>query len=287
MTDITRGIDSMTPEELDKEIVKLLEEQPTQEKRYRRRRDKFKDMAKKARSGEYNIPDKVIDELLGDDGYRVIKYVQIDTTQKEYYVARIQGWYDDINLISEEFGLPKSLIRLYKVVTYDYEENKTYWDGLADVYTLDSRVQARYYDKDLRMITSRGVYTDIRVRNEDILKQGLYEYDDDMMKKIETVFGDAPSKQQTVRWVSEEELLRRDTEGKYNKYKQAIRLRDTSNYMGKTIPYEKGNVKGKKNELLSTVNALGKIDKEALATIEDVAVEYEQEHYNVVKEYIW
>lgn len=281
----------MAPEELEKAIALMLEERPNEEKKGRRRRDKFKDLAKKARSGVFNLPDRVVEDLLGDDIFSEIKYVQLTYHDVESYIAKAYGWYDDMNAIAKELNVPKDKIRLRKITRYNAELDRVFWDGESHVYLKKVQVKARFLDKNHYTVTTRGIYGSGYYVDSVPIKSGVHEYNDEIISVIKDVFGKAPDKVQEKtrrrRWISEDVLIRRDTEGKYEHYRQALNLRNTSNLYGKTIPYEKGNIKGTKNVLISTVNAYGKIDEDTLNEIDDLAVNYEFASSNVVYDYIW
>src|SRR5699024_1187404 len=135
----------MTPEELDVEIARLLEEQPNQEKPERRRRNKIKDLEKEARRGTYTIPKKVIREMIGDDAYHRIDNFSYIIAETEQYRGVVNGWYDDIKEIARSCEVPTDWVRLEKIADYDWESGSLYWDGDSRVYTKVVNYETRFY----------------------------------------------------------------------------------------------------------------------------------------------
>lgn len=283
----------MTPEELDIAIEALLEERPNEEKPYRRRRNKGKDLLKQARGGNFKIPDSVINELQGEERKRYIKYVHVYFTEEEEHIATVNGWYDDIKFISDELGVPTQNLRLAKLTHYDWENDRVLWDGDAQVYENKVYATARYYDKDMKYLTSRGAFRPIEIGNEIPLEEGVYDYDEEMKETITEIFGSAPHEEQEEPFYMG--MFYRDTrspfdndiEGKYEKYRLAYKEQEHSNYLGKTETIHKGDIVGTSRNLIHAMNANSREGLKLVEGVDKELMEYEDAIHDVYYEYWW
>ena len=283
----------MTPEELDIAIEALLEERPNEEKPYRRRRNKEKDLLKQARGGNLSIPDSVISDLQGEERKRYIKYVHVYFTEDEELVATVNGWYDDIKFISDELGVPTHYLRLEKITHFDWENDRVLWDGDAHVYEKRVYATARYYDKDMKYLTSRGAFRPIEIGNEIPLEEGVYDYDEEMKETITEIFGSAPHEEQEepfymgMFYRDTRSPFDNDTEGKYEKYRLAYEEQDKSNIYSRTIPIEKGNIQGTKRKLIQAMNGNSRVGFGLTLDVDEELMEYEKAVHDIHYEYYW
>lgn len=280
----------MTPEELDNSIALLLEERPNVHKVNRKRRNKFKDIKKQARRGYYQVPNKIVDELLGNENDYVLDSVEITYTPTTLSVGVTNGWYESLNAIHDETGIPKQYIGLSKIMTYDPNTYTRFWDGRSNVF------------QHVYKMTVLGIYTNgkdkVRYRSflgsyhyEMPIRAGVFKYEGAIVDTLKEIYGkELPLKKDRLmyaRYIDYMELFKRDTEGKFDKYRKAIEIRKQSNIYGKSIPYEKGNIAGTKRTLISTLNAFDKIDSNSLDEVEDLVIDYEYAHHKIVYDYIW
>lgn len=283
----------MTPEELDVAIELLLEERPNEEKPKRRRRNKFKDMKKQARRGEFKIPDSILEELVGDSNKKEIEYVYVYFTEREDVIGTVNGWYDAIKQISKETGVPTQYLRLEKVTDYDWENDRVVWDGDALVYEKSVYASSQYYDKDMNYITSRGVYRPYNVGNKPPIEEGVYVYDQSMQETIREIFGSSPEVEYEATYYTS--LFRRitetpfdsDTTGKYEKYRLAYLEQEHSNYLGKSEPIHKGDIVGTSRNLIHAMNANSRKGLKLVEGVDKELMEYEDAIHDVYYEYWW
>lgn len=283
----------MTPEELDRAIELMLEERPNEEKPKRRRRNKFKDMKKQARRGEFKLPDAILKELVGDSNKREIATVSISYTEKEDMIGTVNGWYDDIKKIAKESGVPTPYLRLEKITEYDWENDRLVWDGEALVYEKAVYATFQYYDKDKNYITSRGVFQPYYVGYKPPIAEGVYDYDQSMQETMREVFGSAPEVEYEMPYYNS--LLRRsmetpfdlDTTGKYENYRLAYLEQQNSNILGKSEPIHKGDIQGTKRKLIQAMNASSRHGNELYEGIEEELMDYENAVHDMYYEYYW
>lgn len=285
----------MTPEELDVEIARLLEEQPNQEKPERRRRNKIKDLEKEARRGTYTIPKKVIREMIGDDAYHRIDNFSYIIAETEQYRGVVNGWYDDIKEIARTCKVPTDWVRLEKIADYDWESGSLYWDGDSRVYTKVVNYETRFYTEDGKYIAYRGLTdTDGTVEKPTLIEDGyIYEYNEESKAILEEFYGDIPATKQLSQrsyydyWIDINKLEALNETNKYEKYRKLLKIRDESNLYGKTEPIQNGNPIGKHRDLIKVMNTNSRLGKDLLEGTDTYIMDYEEAHSKIIYDYYW
>ena len=285
----------MQPEDINKAIEELLENNQNGTKVYKRRRNKYKDMVKKARRMEPIIYDKIKDELLIYNKERPISYFILDYERDDLMIGMYDGWYDEISKISEEFDVPKSELRLEKL---DYwADGVHYWDGDSLVYRQAYNMITHFYDENDKLITTRGIWSKDCHVSSPPEPAGEYTYDKNAVKFLDEYYGDSSPSNSTLHWnqkririnIGYDELLFRklDTEHKYNNYAKAMREYGYSNFYKKTYPITKGNENGYKAKLIQAMNSNARNNKSLLEGIDDIIQDYETSAGKEIYEYYW
>lgn len=287
------GIVLMTPEELDLAIESLLEGNPNQEKPERRRRNKHKDLMKRARSGRTVISEKMVLDILGEDLEHNIDKVEVSYISKRYYLGTVNGWYDDIKEIADYFGRDRSKLKLEKLTYYDWDTGKTYWEGNSRVYIDAYSVRLRFYNKEGDILRRYGTFRDVCIKEDIEVEEGVYEYTDEMKDFVRGCIGKAPEK--TLLGLYElnhlryniDELFKDDKKGRYKHHRKAMEEFDKYNHYSGTIRIQKGDLLGTKSKLVSAVNVNLKNKNDTFEGLDKLVQDFETAYYDVIYEYIW
>lgn len=274
----------LTSEEFELAIVNLLEERPNEEKPKRRRRNKEKDLMKKALRNEAIITEKMVQELVGVEKLQdTIEYVKLSYKPVNLIIGVVSGWYDDIKEIASYYDLEPKDIRL----TGDYESDWT------TVIQKGYALRADFYDKDYKIITYRG-YHQPNFYPMKLLADGVYDYDEKIIDILNRHNLNPPKKvtpklRMLVSYVYDaDKIMALDKGGKYKKYYNAIKQYGRNNFWGDTIPYEKGDIVGTRNKLISALNHASKYDIDLNEDyMQRRILDYEFSHYDIVYEWVW
>lgn len=274
----------LTSEEFELAIANLLDERPNEEKPKRRRRNKEKDLMKKALRNEAIITEEMVQELVGVDELQdTIEFVKLSYKPVNLVIGVVSGWYDDIKEIASYYDLKPKDIRL----TGDYESDWT------TVIQRGYSLRADFYDKDYKQITFRG-YHQPNFYPVKMVAHGVYKYD----KKILDILNKHnlyPPKKVTPKHhvvasyaFDADKIMALDEDGKYKKYYNAIKQYGRNNFWQETIPYEKGDMVGTRNKLISALNHASKNDIDLNEDyMQKRILDYEFSHYDIIYEWVW
>lgn len=283
----------MSPEELDIAIERLLEDNPNQEKPERRRRDKLKDLKRRVRNGKSVVSEKMVYDLVGEDIYNEIAYVEVSYDERKVYLGTVEGWYDDLNKIAETNHLDKTNIILEKNRLFEWHKDELYWDGTSRVYIMKYSVRLRYTGAHGRWLKSKGLFRDDYIVNGKPIEEGIYMYDAEMKALIDSEFGGAPNKKivdksllNRLRYTPDE-LFKYDKKGKYKLHRKALEEQCGCHYYSGTIRIEKGDILGTTNKFISTVNDNFRNKMDFMEGADQEEQDLVGAYHDVVYEYIW
>lgn len=303
----------MTPEELDASIELLLEGRPNEEKPKRRRRNKYKDLVKRARRYDTIISDRIIEDLLGDVFTEEISYVRVRYETGELYLGDFDGWYDDLNELADSIGVESHKLRLEKGMAYNTELDDYTWEATR-VYQKALFLLTEYCGDDDRIITRGrvfrlGRFQPLVVAKEwqgELLEEGVHEYTEEVRKVIANMTGkDAPKRLYHKKYnrdlhdirYNERVFREYDKYNKYPEYAKAMREYDNARLYSETIPIQKGNPLGAKIKLIRCINGASSEELSKALSLEGeehlsdelyrLAEEYEDAFDAIVYEYVW
>lgn len=303
-------------------IEKLLKEQPNQIKPERRRRNKQKDYARRARQGVYTVPEKDIRAILGDQFKtftKTIEYMSVSYEKTEIPCGRVNGWYDSIKEIEKELNAQPNTIRLvkeygvydYKYIPEDIQEIIDYVESCGESVNKDDYYEYKEtYQKTNTAYAYQSVYTmnicfldenknklltwgyspniSIYVYNKDC-PEGLYDYDQTAIDYLEKYQLNVPKKKYVLKnnlnhfLRYPEQIKKHITSSEYQHIQKLLEIRETSQLYGKTYRLEKGDKIGSRNRLINAVNN----KSNTINQLDKEFLDYEFSHYQDVYEYIW
>lgn len=281
----------MEEHKLNEAIDKLLEENPIRTKNPKRKRNKYKDIIKKARRNEPIVSEKIIDELLQDKLERPISHFEIKYERDDIALGIYKGWYDDIKEISAHYEVPVHELRLEKVRYW--EDDNFYWDGLARVYRQAYNVVTLYYDDEDKLITTRGIWSKNCYVSVPPTEAGVYDFDENSIDFLEGLYDKNVPTNNWTRWTREririgfnEEVFRKfDTENKYGIYAKAMREYNRKNFYQKTTPILKGNEISARNSLINAINFNARRNEDLLKDLDDLLENYEYSASKIIYVY--
>lgn len=304
----------MSPEELDLAIEQLLEERPNEEKPKRRRRNKYKDLKKKVLRNEPIITDAMIYDLIGDEFETQVESMTVSYKKSEINIAVVDGWYDVINDIEDEFDVSRNNIRLEKI--YDYYtvdgKDKRSWSGSSRLKLKVYEMTIDFCDKNDIVISQRGSDWKPCYVVDQPVEPGEYNYDKKAKDFVRMYFSSAPNIVSVSKYEMNQlkydplRLLEYDKKGKYKTYIKALREHKKTRFWSETYRVEKTKNNGSKQRLINELNSHGRAaqylygsiesyiknsiannDRDSYELLDEVVMDYEDSHYNVVHMYIW
>lgn len=300
----------MDAETLDTAIEKLLEENPVKYKPIKRNRQRQKDLISRARRNEMIVPQTVIDELIKLNSNVPISYFKFYHEATEVYLGTAKGWYDNINAISEHFGVPSSELRLEKILDYykgdllkprwdgnflSYVGYKSFETGVSRVYRSAKNITVEAFDEfDKKLRTVNKLYVPSENEVLPLIEEGSYMYDEDAADYLKE-YGIVIRAYTRYNFSSDrysigydEHVFRKyDVNNKYGLYSKALREFPKVNYYGKTIPIRKGDERGSKNRLISAINENIREGLAPLDGLDNLVLDYEDAAREIIYEYIW